>query len=578
MDSSTERRDDDATTCEACEKAYSKYSCPKCGAKLCALACYERHNDGRCRSAFHENELARAMRGLTATSETRTAMMESLKRQAFADGTLDLASASEGEGEGEEEDEEGDGDGDGERCVLSEKSLEVLRLGGELDPEKLNEEERASFERAIASGELVKPWEAWWESPEAGRPRASARGAPAVAEVREDAESTSTNASADDDLPPLANEDELLDPFDALSGGREAPEVLRWHCVNALAAYVLVKRVFNGDWRDEESEACDAALDASIVLAAERVGPIPEVQCARDAVLSVVRRASPADVAPRAAVERALLRDLTALFAAAPTAPIRAFLDLIRCLRLAAAVGPRTERAPRVRAARKARYLASHPPPTRAAPRETSRAPFATSPTARATTKTTKTTKTKTSTASAHRPSRLASTPTAACPRSRPRARARTPSYKTHTLAQQINVVSHRPMVEERRADIHRVHHFPIFTSHDSTCTPSFPRGSRRVMNARVSLFTHTHGDRFPPPGAMPIIIAPIGRPADWTARRQNAPDARSSSARASERTHASSRPGAPVESRGRLATPSSSVVVEFIHRPSKGFDSIRTR
>ena len=360
MDSSTERRDDDATTCEACEKAYSKYSCPKCGAKLCALACYERHNDGRCRSAFHENELARAMRGLTATSETRTAMMESLKRQAFADGTLDLASASEGEGEGEEEDEEGDGDGDGERCVLSEKSLEVLRLGGELDPEKLNEEERASFERAIASGELVKPWEAWWESPEAGRPRASARGAPAVAEVREDAESTSTNASADDDLPPLANEDELLDPFDALSGGREAPEVLRWHCVNALAAYVLVKRVFNGDWRDEESEACDAALDASIVLAAERVGPIPEVQCARDAVLSVVRRASPADVAPRAAVERALLRDLTALFAAAPTAPIRAFLDLIRCLRLAAAVGPRTERAPRVRAARKARYLASH--------------------------------------------------------------------------------------------------------------------------------------------------------------------------------------------------------------------------
>ena len=160
MDSSTERRDDDATTCEACEKAYSKYSCPKCGAKLCALACYERHNDGRCRSAFHENELARAMRGLTATSETRTAMMESLKRQAFADGTLDLASASEGEGEEEEEDEEGDGDGDGERCVLSEKSLEVLRLGGELDPEELNEEERASFERAIASGELVKPGEA----------------------------------------------------------------------------------------------------------------------------------------------------------------------------------------------------------------------------------------------------------------------------------------------------------------------------------------------------------------------------------------------------------------------------------
>jgi len=303
------------------------------------------------------------MRGLTATSETRTAMMESLKRQAFADGTLDLASASEEDEDEDEEDEDEEGDGgDGERCVLSEKSLEVLRLGGELDLEQLNDEERASFERAIASGELVKPWEAWWESPEAGQPRASARGEPAVTEVRgEDAASALTSAGAEDDVPPLANEDELLDPFDALSGGREAPEVLRWHCVNALAAYVLVKRTFNGDWRDEESEACDAALDLSVVLAAERAGPIPEVQCARDAVLSVVRRAAgSADVAPRAAVERALLRDLTALFTAAPTAPIRAFLDLIRCLRLAAAVGHRTVRAPRVRAALKARYLASH--------------------------------------------------------------------------------------------------------------------------------------------------------------------------------------------------------------------------
>lgn len=45
-----------------------------------------------------------------------------------------------------------------------------------------------------------------------------------------------------------------------------------------------------------------------------------------------------------------------------------------------------------------------------------------------------------------------------------------------------------------------------IFTSHDSTCTPSFPRGSRLVTNAHVSLFTHTHGDRFQPPGDMPAI------------------------------------------------------------------------
>ena len=189
------------------------------------------------------------------------------------------------------------------------------------------------------------------------------------------------------------------------------------------------------------------------------------------------RRAAPPSSAPSAT---------TALFAAAPTAPIRAFLDLIRCLRLAA-VGLAPS-APRVRAARKARYTPAPAADARGGVRADVSRTFATSPTARST-KTTKTTKTKTSTASAHRPSRLADADRRCAPA--PRARAHTPSYKTHTLAQQINVVSHRPMVEERRADIHRVHHFPIFTSHDSTCTPRSPR-SRRVMNARVSLFTHT--------------------------------------------------------------------------------------
>ena len=108
---------------------------------------------------------------MTATAETKREMMETLRRRAVADGTLDLGI------EEEEEEEEGDDDDDGgERCVLSEASLEVLRAGGELDLEALNEEERASFERAVASGELVEAWVPWWESPEAGRTRASARG------------------------------------------------------------------------------------------------------------------------------------------------------------------------------------------------------------------------------------------------------------------------------------------------------------------------------------------------------------------------------------------------------------------
>ena len=91
-----------ATTCGACEKARARYACPKCGARLCALACYERHNDGKCQSRFHEDALASAMRGMTATAETKREMMETLRRRAVADGTLDLGI------EEEEEEEEGD--------------------------------------------------------------------------------------------------------------------------------------------------------------------------------------------------------------------------------------------------------------------------------------------------------------------------------------------------------------------------------------------------------------------------------------------------------------------------------------
>lgn len=80
-----------ATTCGACEKARARYACPKCGARLCALACYERHNDGKCQSRFHEDALASAMRGMTATAETKREMMETLRRRAVADGTLDLS-------------------------------------------------------------------------------------------------------------------------------------------------------------------------------------------------------------------------------------------------------------------------------------------------------------------------------------------------------------------------------------------------------------------------------------------------------------------------------------------------------
>ena len=350
------------TYCHACEKAYSKYSCPKCGSKLCSLECYERHNDGRCRSTFHEDNLADAMRGLTATEDTRKAMMETLRRRAAEDGVLDLGMSGDDKEEGDEEEGAEDEDA-GERCVLSEASLERLRLGDELDLSMLNEEERAMFERACASGELIEPWMPWWELEEASQTRVGARGARAVAELSEmPTASTSTSGA----IPPLASENELLDPFEALCQGKDPPEVLRWHCVNALAAYALVKRVFNGDWSDEEAEASAMLLYTSVVLSSRT--PIADVQCASSALHDVICRAaaSPpgaAPVPPPAALTTAVTTDAAKLFSGGPSSTVRAFLDLIRVFNAARDRKPplpKDARASASAAERKCRYLASY--------------------------------------------------------------------------------------------------------------------------------------------------------------------------------------------------------------------------
>lgn len=145
--------------------------------------------------------------------------------------------------EEEEEEEEGDDDDDGgERCVLSEASLEVLCVGGELDLEVLNEEEWVSFEWVVVSGEFVEVWVLWWESFEVGRTRASARGERAVVEfdLCELMMSEGVN-DKDKGILLFVSVDEVLDLFERLSGGKEVFEAFRWYCVNAFSAYVFVK-------------------------------------------------------------------------------------------------------------------------------------------------------------------------------------------------------------------------------------------------------------------------------------------------------------------------------------------------
>ena len=110
-----------------------------------------------------------------------------------------------------------------------------------------------------------------------------------------------------------------------------------------------------------------------------------------------------------------------------------------------------------------------------------------------------------------------------------------------------------------------------IFTSHDSTCTPSFPRGSRLVTNAHVSLFTHTHGDRFQPPGD--ITATTVVPRTETRDDRTRATRDRRARERTNER-NASSRPVLP-SSLGDDSRRRRRCRVEFIHHPSEEFDPI---
>ena len=353
-------------TCEACTKAYSKYACPRCAARVCSLGCYNTHNRGRCRDVFHGEGLRDAMRGVVVDDDGKRAMIEALKRRGYADGVYDFASGGdEDEGDAEVEDE------DAARCVLSETSLEALSRGEMLDVDALDARELASFRAACARGELVVPWTPWWMEKEAGETRVGASGARVVEEisenVREDlgkGETSATETSSSVPLPATAAE--ALEPFEVLSRGKTPPESLRWHCVNALAAYVLVKRIFNGDWTDDEATAASLLLDISSVLGARTA--IGGIECATSATHDVVERAArlaPARalLPPPSALPRALSTELSVIFSRGINVIILAFLDLSRVLNSASMSSSGASKPARAafRAARlKSRYLAAY--------------------------------------------------------------------------------------------------------------------------------------------------------------------------------------------------------------------------
>ena len=287
-------------TCRVCQRAYAKYTCPRCFTRYCALSCYKTHN-GRCVESFHGDNLGDAMKGLTVEDEEKKRMTEILAKYARQDEDGDEERDAEDDDDGDDDDDDdandgGEGDTATGVCVLSEAVLEKLARGEDLLPEDLTPAERAAFERAAASGELshmMEPWTAWWTLPEARDISLGRDGSKMIAVVEVVAD---TNADVNFDvcarqevssslavaagkegvagsrprrstgavpLPP----DAPLPPLSRLTSAKPSP-ALRWHLLDVLGAYTLTLRAHDGDWGAEPSAALAALVSLSTVLAA----------------------------------------------------------------------------------------------------------------------------------------------------------------------------------------------------------------------------------------------------------------------------------------------------------------------
>ena len=295
-------RRDEVVVCRVCHRAYAKYTCPRCHTRYCALACYKAH-DARCVESFHGDALGDAMRGLVVDDDEKRKMAALLQkyapgaeadhplpRSSRSKSSTDASSDSDSSGD---EDETNDARGEGEkqslgrtererekksaRCALSRANLEKLSRGEALTLADLTPATMRALERAARAGELshlLEPHVPWWT-------RASARDvklrrdgtsvARPVDDEKEPPSSPTREAEASETLPPPI-EDTPLVPLRALlapSAKNNGPSpALRWHALDAVAAYTLITRAHDGDARADPLAAARDLVAFSPTLAA----------------------------------------------------------------------------------------------------------------------------------------------------------------------------------------------------------------------------------------------------------------------------------------------------------------------
>lgn len=238
--------------CHVCNKQFSQYTCPRCNFRYCSLLCYKSHSV-QCTESFMRENVVDELRQVRSDDQTKTKMLEILKRFHSEEEEEDLGIDSIT-------------DDEGSSLSLPEEIIQKILAGDEVNFDDLSLEERKGFQRALASGELskmIQPWEPWWLRPSARTISLGHGGTQLVQCVEEDDQEEEEEATMVSEIP--RGPDTPLISLSKLSSTNPSP-LLPLHLVDIVYSYCFALRIYNGEWQSDSLGSATMVLTVSSVL------------------------------------------------------------------------------------------------------------------------------------------------------------------------------------------------------------------------------------------------------------------------------------------------------------------------
>uniref|UniRef100_K3WZF7 HIT-type domain-containing protein n=1 Tax=Globisporangium ultimum (strain ATCC 200006 / CBS 805.95 / DAOM BR144) TaxID=431595 RepID=K3WZF7_GLOUD len=266
-----------ARVCRICTQHTARYTCPRCNAPYCSVACYKHHGEA-CTEQFYETHVRDAMQlgdaasaqdGERGSTSKMNAMLSRVK--AFQDEASGLSVMDENEDQDD-----------------AQEMLERLALMDEeeLSLDALTPAQRAQFLAEVADGRLSKfitLWTPWWMlDPHVYERETTAKRRGIVIQEIGSMQSEALDDS-EDEAPVARIESGAAFPVGMFTSAManamaerasasivsSASPLLHFHMAELLFSYALVLRTFNGDWQQDVGGAVSALLHLCDVLRAD---------------------------------------------------------------------------------------------------------------------------------------------------------------------------------------------------------------------------------------------------------------------------------------------------------------------